>query len=74
MTLVINTVLFLGLALLALWAYKRRIGWLSVVAGISVMTIATSVVVDSGAAYGFPYVVVGIGVFIVGLTNIRKMA
>jgi len=74
MSLVINTVLFLGLALLALWAYKRRIGWLSVVAGISVVTIATSVVVDSGAAYGFPYVVVGIGVFFVGIMNIRKMA
>lgn len=74
MALVINTVLFLGLALLALWAYKRRIGWLSVVAGISVMTIATSVIVDSGAAYGFPYVIVGIGVFFVGIMNIRKMA
>ena len=73
MDLLTYTFLFLGMAVLGLWAYRRQIGWICVVSGIGTMTTAVAIAADS-LAYGFPYIVIGIGIFLFGAINIRKLA
>ncbi len=64
--------LFLAMVAMGIWSCKRKIGWLGVVCGIGVLTIATSISGDN-LAYGAPFIVIGIGMFLIGATNIKNL-
>ena len=47
-------------------AFSQKTGWLYTVSGLGVIAISLTMIPDS-KAYGFPYLAIGFGMFILGV-------
>lgn len=60
--------LFLSLLFAGLW---KPIGWLRVICGISVLSIAVPIVMEA-EEYGLPFIFIGLGLFVLGVFNFDR--
>jgi len=62
-----EVILLLGLAALGFW---KPMGWVLIIAGIGVMSMALNLM-DTDEAYTIPYLFLGLGQFLLGVFRVR---